>query len=81
MLPSSIGISEGSIGSGSGDGIRCVTDEADTDFLDRRVCFGFTGTFVTCDLGFKFQSNMTRCDNHGNLLSHFFGKKFVKAMY
>ena len=41
QLPSN-GISDTSMGSGSGEGIRCVTDDADTDFLDRRVCFGFT---------------------------------------
>ena len=51
QLPSN-GISDTSMGSGSGEGIRCVTDDADTDFLDRRVCFGFTEKEVK-DSNFK----------------------------
>ena len=53
-LPSN-GISETSMGSGSGEGIRCDTDDADTDFLDGRVCFGFTEKKYT-GLSFKLQS-------------------------
>ena len=54
QLPSN-GISETSMGSGSGEGIRCDTDDADTDFLDGRVCFGFTEKKYT-GLSFKLQS-------------------------
>ena len=73
------------MGSGSGEGIRCVTDDADTDFLDRRVCFGFTEKKKKLHhLKFKIQisklHNITVYHIHGVAKTEIYSHTFLSTI-